>query len=154
MKLKGKIMREIKFRGKRVDNGEWTYGDYIEVTQKNHNILPKVKILNVKDNDTISIKYDLERIEFKTLGQYTGLKDKNGVEIYEGDICHIKNEPPWHPIDEINEVIFKDGVFYCGYRFCSINDIQRQNGFVLQDVFDIAEVIGNIHENPKLLKGE
>ena len=64
-------MREILFRGKRIDNGEWVYGYYIAVFS--HSIV---------DNRGVAFE-----VESKTIGQYTGLTDKNGKKIFEGDIC-------------------------------------------------------------------
>lgn len=76
--------------------------------------------------------------------QYTGLKDKNGVEIYEGDIV----KEPYY-VDEINgflllEVVFKDGEF--------LGKVLNKKGFGLQRLTMYREVIGNIYENPELLK--
>ena len=134
-------MREIKFRGKRTDDGEWVagmlLGDYI--------------VYSYEVDSNYGEETDLYATEFyevtpETVGQYTGLKDKNGKEIYEGDILHWEMHWGWY-------VGFENGAF----RRIPLNHIQRINWehYVLQqEDFDTWEVIGNIHENKDLLKEE
>ena len=124
------MQREIKFRGKGQTDGKWHYGLLVLLTDA---------VCHIKD------KYTTWICDAETVGQYTGLKDKNGKEIYEGDICtvslkffDIKNEK--------TKVIFKDGCFYFQYGY-SDDYVKSYKAWET----DSAEVIGNIHDNPELL---
>jgi uncharacterized phage protein (TIGR01671 family) len=129
-------MREIKFRGKRLDNGEWVVGSYIEAENRDrsiaHQIIPYKAGLVVREVDPA------------TVGQYTGLKDKNGREIYEGDIIGGSN-------GSINgwEWPFKSEIKWndeeCGFNTPIWGDMDSTHYY---------NVLGNIHDNPDLLKTE
>ena len=150
-------MREILFRGKRLDNGEWVEGYLYEHEP------PLVGIVSENDEPEAS-KWFITRtgfadwnmprpVEFveidpSTVGQYTGLKDKNGKRIFEGDILGSRYDN-LYPDDVAIEVVkwFRNGWY-----------IQQENN--LPDalceygVLPYSEVIGNIHDNPELLKEE
>lgn len=118
-------MRE--YRGKRIDNGEWVFGYLIKGNVDND--------FYIKEN----LGEDAYWIDENTVGQFTGLTDKNGKKIFEGDI--IKYEYTSLDIksfDEYLEVFYDDETasYKCGY----------------QDLWLISgEVVGNIHDNPELL---
>lgn len=127
--------REIKFRGKSImDNsyGEWLhssgikYGDDVE--------------LMYCDEDTLE---EWNYINKDTLGQYTGLHDKNGKEIYEGDIVKIKYRD-----EDIGKVIYEHNGFSI-----DVTNMNKNYGRV-SFVNNFMEVIGNIYDNPELLGGE
>ena len=119
-------MRTIKFRGKDKKDGEWFFG-------------------NLYDRDTYgrthicTINRGCFNIDPNTVGQFTGLYDKNGEEIYEGDIYRYNNP------DSINEVSYCVGGGFAGFDLAPAKHSENR----LLDV----EVIGNIYDNPELLKG-
>ena len=126
-------MREILFRGKRVGSGEWVVGTLVKmgpVGYVRHFILP----------DYASAFYDIE-VDPATVGQYTGLTDKNGVKIFEGDILSIENPNPFKSSTEIVE--FSKVRWTAGVM--DLDEIL--NGWP-------CTIIGNIHENPELLEEE
>jgi uncharacterized phage protein (TIGR01671 family) len=120
-------MREILFRGKRVDNGEWIYGDLLTPTDI-------MNVWEISENTGMGDRYDIDP---ETVGQYTGLTDKNGKKIFEGDI--IKDR-----FDDIGQIEYKP-------KSSAFIVKDWETGYVLWFEKDI-EVIGNIHDNPELLK--
>lgn len=127
-------MRKIKFRGKSNLDNKWHYGYYF--VGKNEGTE------TIVDDD---FNFHLG-INENTLGQFTGLFDKNGVEIYEGDILGRHGFWEWY-------VSYEDG----GFRKVPTNSVQKINwehSLLEQDTLEHWEVIGNIHDNPELLKGD
>lgn len=138
-------MREILFRAKRIDNGEWVEGYYCKWKQIRRNLgSVKEKVVDciiTWMSDGGMSRYE---IDSETLCQYTGLTDKNGNRIWENNIVRIKNS-----MDEgIGNIEFYGGMWYVdGEPSNSLHDIVEYDDGEL-------EVIGNIFDNPELLKGE
>ena len=138
-------MREILFRGKRIDNGEWVEGYYIGeqkmVEKKAHWILDK--------NDIFG-RFHYRSIDPNTLGQYTGLTDKNGKKIFEGDIVKYYSSYSKKLTGESAVVCYGNfnctcckGVYGWSFGRHEEGDIRNHMNYV---------VIGNIHDNPELLE--
>ncbi len=137
-------MREILFRGKSV-NGYWIYG--------NLNFYPDINRTFIRKNNKEllpSFQTSLEEeVNKNSIGQYTGLTDKNGKKIFEGDIVDVEYKTDYVGVAKERigrfEVVFHNGCFMkdkiegCGlYHFINTDE---------------HTVIGNIHDNPELLKG-
>ena len=145
-------MHEILFRGKRTDNGEWVEGYLIKwinplTRMPKFFILTQEEISAITGEPTGYLKIEMSRHEVdpSTVGQYTGLTDKNGKKIFEGDI--VKGLFVFGEISSV--VIFKYGYFGIEWN---IDEIKVLDPFLgLRNIE--CEVIGNIHDNPELLKG-
>jgi len=129
-------MRAIKFRGRRPDNGEWVYGFIARYRDKEEK-------WGIKESE----EHGYWVVDPSTVGQFTGLHDKNGKEIYEGDIVaancdthNSKNAVVWggdYPAFDLEPFVCyeNNSLLYC-----------------ICDPDSSCEVIGNIHDNPKLLQ--
>ena len=125
-------MREILFRGKHSEKSRWDYGDlymdhgrtYIASRDMMHGVRVHGEVIP------------------DTAGQYTGLIDKNGTKIFEGDIVHMRTSG----LSGHGEIVYKDGSF-------GIED-KKRNRFYYMYHDAIYRVEGNIHDNPELMEGE
>lgn len=131
-------MREILFTGKRKDNGEWVQGDFCSPCNI---VFLENGYDAVLGNDDSPMCNDYEVIP-ETVGQYTGLPDKNGNKIFEGHILKWTNVDG----DEVYTAVgFKNG--------CFVINPKREDMEVLYDYLCLdMEIAGNIYDNPELLK--
>ena len=139
-------MREILFRGKRVDNNEWVYG-FLSKSRGNNHFLSLC--IDHEENGVMLSSI----VEPETIGQYTGLTDKNGVKIFEGDIIKVHKSDTY---------VIKYGEYtprnYCLARYYDKPTIgfyayDGERCFQLSTNSRCYEVIGNIHDNPELAEG-
>jgi uncharacterized phage protein (TIGR01671 family) len=142
-------MREILFRGKRVDNGEWVEG-LLFTYNGNHCI--QLEGIGCDDYGLYPRCY--AEIITESISEFTSLTDKNGKKIFEGDIVLFEDESPsnyeYHDCTEMRcgEIKFDDG------EFCLTNRIAVEMGDLIYNGKLDGEIVGNIHDNPELLKGE
>jgi uncharacterized phage protein (TIGR01671 family) len=146
------MKREILFRAKRVDSGEWVFGYLVKDPKENYRIY--YQPFSGASSNTYHIVLP------ETVCQFTGLTDKNGVKIFEGDIIKYTEHSNYLLKSFIADVSYKDYLASFSYLKHGLDD----NGFEQplihffnevdefeEDMLPYIEVIGNIHDNPELI---
>lgn len=140
-------MRDIEFRGLN-KSGEWIYGSYATDNKDYHAIL-----MSNPDDDTEMLNHSVEP---KTVGQYTGLKDCNGVKIFEGDVLSCYHFTDDNGVDHfIEHIVSWSGKFH-GWFALNKDSINQDDGSIqlwnyMRVYHHTVKVIGNIHQNSDLL---
>lgn len=153
-------MREIKFRGKSTTSGKWVHGmlttlKNLETEMQNMIIIKNEGVFNEGSASPFFMEWDY--IHKDTVGQFTGLKDKSGKEIYEGDLIKA-------PSGRIYAVIFSTWKHEEKREFPKVIDLYEHTGWCISldgvnpcELLDSevcqGSVIGNVYDNPELLKG-
>jgi uncharacterized phage protein (TIGR01671 family) len=141
-------MREIEFRGKLshiTANGRWVFGNLVITSNGNTHIFQKVE--SEEDGHHVHFNDAPSWVDLETVGQYTGLKDSNGVKIFEGDIVRIIR---YAPSENYNRgfIAFDDGAYFI------IRGGTLDSEYLYECEDEDIEVIGNIHDSPELLNGK
>lgn len=145
-------MREILFRGKHKDTGEWVYWDVFgritTHTGKQH-------ILTVTSGAHTSYYYHayqiMEKIDQTSIGQCTSMKDKNCKRIFEGDIVRVSwHAPRRDTVYEVYEVVYSKSGFFMKRNGVLAGQVSN---YISPNVNMRCEIIGNIHDNPELIGG-
>ncbi len=133
-------MREILFRGKRLHDNKWIYGNFVSDCDGSPHIIESRFFC--EDGHHLQYEDNTDTPVFiipETVGQYTGLTDKNGVKIFEGDIVDYISS------DVIGNL--KTGTII-------VEDMTDYDTMIYLNHSDELQIIGNIHDNPELLGGE
>lgn len=137
-------MITIKFRGKTIDEEKWVYGFYVHLLEPIKQKETDLIYTGFAETDVNDFFPDYYKIDPKSVGQYIGLIDKKENLIYEGDILRINDDE-----SGVIEVRFVRGVF----AFLWNGDLDEELP-INAPTYEWAEIIGNIHDNPELLKGD
>lgn len=153
--------RQIKFRGKDRRTGNWVYGDLLAP-------ITGCRIVSYREEDNGAMKcadYDYHDVLDDTVGQFTGLLDRNGKEIYEGDILKGTTYLYGYDLPNGEQFDYKGFVEWqsqCDVGLCWIlTDLEQQGAWHLNQTvhrncidYSTGTVIGNIHDNPELMGNE
>jgi len=157
-------MHEHLCRGKRTDNGKWIEGYYVRLHCQKGKVSHRI-YTGYAESDCGEYYPDWFEVDPETVGRYTGLLDKNGKWIIEGDVVRVVSYD-FGVFDEIGDVVFQNGCYGIRYDpywsngvmvrrlFHRIGKVERSHDHGFSGVIQYTyEIIGNAHDNPELLKG-
>ncbi|MFT0403166.1 YopX family protein [Bacteroides faecis] len=139
--------RTIKFRGKSIYDEEWLYGSLIKIEKDRYAVIPPLNDIEIGKS------IGMYEVCLETIGQFTGLYDRSGEEIYEGDIISVNGKYP-------KIVKYIDG--YACFCLANISDLNKKWMYPWQQVSPgwwsdykrEIRVVANIYDNPELIKEE
>ena len=148
-------MRDIKFRGKRVDDGKWIYGVPTSLTINCYEVKTIiVSKISTDELDGYHPSVDYEIVDPETVGQYTELKDDDNFDIYNGDILLCETtEGKFIAVVEFGN---PNGFYSWGWQLASDTNFNKDILLWVETELDHVncKVIGNIHDNPELMESE
>ena len=146
--------RQIVFRGRRIKDGKWIYGNLADYSMKVFNTIIEKKVLfsNIVSfaTDNFGFVVDDCAVDPATVGQFTGLLDRNGKEIYEGDIITVKGRYPRVVLWDKMMWALMPTEYYHDEVFWVMN-LQHPGVDWWEEFADEFEIIGNIHDNSSLI---
>lgn len=142
-------MREILFRGKRKDNGEWVEGYLVKLGRESFSDPERYGICNKAiplGGSGVCYNLKIDEVVPETVGQFAGLTDKNGRHIFESDIVDVE-----YDIEYVGVAAERIGLFVVVFDGCFMK--QKKDGGLFHFIpSDKCKVVGNTHDNPELLK--
>ena len=149
-------MREILFRGQDAATGDWIKGYFVQLFDDKGNKTNRI-YSGYAETDCEDYYPDFWEVDPETVGQFTGLTDKNGKKVFEGDIIRFTDENSEY--EWVGRVEFgnPNAEYNWGFQLVYINGTKANTDILLwfdmEETGAYSEVIGNIHDNPELLKG-
>ena len=141
------MTREIKFRGKRIDTGEWVYGGIYQPPDATFIVTFMEFQEPIDEGGQIVYIPELNKVNHNTIGQASGVTDKEGKEIYEGDFIQCFHNYQKQKYGAIEAVKFTNGAFWLPIWETSLCKY-------LEDFKKQVEVIGNVHDHHKVPYGQ